>query len=131
VLTLQFGVELPFWKKDKQEPMIRAAEAELEQAKAELRDVEAMARAQAARAAADLEKAERQVVRYREGIIPQTSTALGAARSSYLTGRGDFSTVAEDFNLWLEARMQLARREADRFAAWADLAKLTGEGERL
>jgi len=130
VLTVRFGVELPFRKKDKQEPMIRAAEAELEQAKAELRDVEARVRAEAARAAADLAKADRQVVRYREGIIPQTSTALGAARSSYLTGRGDFSTVAEDFNLWLEARMQLARREADRFAAWAELAKLTGEGEQ-
>lgn len=130
VLTLRFGVELPFWKKDKQEPMIRAAEAELEQARSELRDAEARARSEVARAAADHEKAERQLVRYREGIIPQTSTALGAARSSYLTGRGDFSTVAEDFNLWLEARMQLARREADRFAAWAELVKLAGEGEQ-
>ena len=41
-------------------------------------------------------------------------------------GRGDFSTVVEDFNLWLEARVQLARREADRFAAWAGLEALTG-----
>jgi outer membrane protein, heavy metal efflux system len=130
VLTLRFGVELPFWKREKQEPMIQAAEAELEQAKAELRDAEAMARTAAARAAAEYERADRQIVRFREGIVPQTSTALGAARSSYLTGRGDFSTVAEDFNLWLEARMQLARREADRFAAWAELAKLTGEGEQ-
>jgi outer membrane protein TolC len=130
VLTLRLGVELPFWKKDKQEPMIRAAEAELERSRQEVRDAEAMARAAAARAAADREKAERQIVRYREGILPQSSTALDAARSSYLTGRGDFSTVIEDFNLWLEARMQLARREADRFAAWAELQKLTGEGEQ-
>jgi outer membrane protein TolC len=130
VLTLRLGVELPFWKKDKQEPMIRAAEAELERSRQEVRDAEAMARAAAARAAADREKAERQITRYREGILPQSSTALDAARSSYLTGRGDFSTVIEDFNLWLEARVQLARREADRFAAWAELQKLTGEGEQ-
>ena len=129
VLTLRLGVELPFWKKDKQQPMIRAAEAELERARQEVRDAAAMARAAAARAAAEREKADRQIVRYREGILPQSSAALDAARSSYLTGRGDFSTVIEDFNLWLEVRMQLVRREADRFVAWAELQKLTGEGE--
>jgi hypothetical protein len=32
--------------------------------------------------------------------------------------------VIEDFNLWLEARVQLARREADRFTAWAELQQL-------
>ncbi len=126
VLTLRLGVELPFRKSRRQEPMIRAAEAELETARQELRDAEAMVRSEAARMAADWEKADRQILRYREGILPQTSTALDAARSSYLTGRGDFSTVVEDFNLWLEARVQLARREADRFAAWAALESLTG-----
>jgi outer membrane protein, heavy metal efflux system len=126
VLTLRVGVELPFRKRQKQEPMIRAAEAEVEMARQELRDAEAMARAEAARLEADWVKAERQIVRYREGILPQTSAAFDAARSSYLAGRGDFSTVVEDFNLWLEARVQLARREAARFAAWAGLESLTG-----
>ena len=126
VLTLRVGVELPFWKRQKQEPMIRASEAEVEMARQELRDAEAMARAEAARLEAEWVKAERQILRYREGILPQTSAAFDAARSSYLVGRSDFSTVVEDFNLWLEARMQLARREADRFAAWAGLESLTG-----
>ena len=126
VLTLRVGVELPFWKSRKQEPLIRAAEAELEMARQEVRDAESMARAEAARFQAEWGKAERQIVRYREGILPQTSTALDAARSSYLAGRGDFSTLVEDFNLWLEARVQLARREADRFTAWAGLEALTG-----
>jgi outer membrane protein TolC len=126
VLTLRFGVELPFRKEQRQEPGIRAAEAELEMARQELRDAEARVRAAAARLEADWEKANRQIVRYREGILPQTSAALDAARSSYLAGRGDFSTVVEDFNLWLEARVQLARREADRFAAWARLEALIG-----
>lgn len=126
VLTLRFGFELPLWRKQKQQPMIRAAEEELEMARQEVRDAEAMARADAARLAARLLQAERQVVRFREAIVPQTSTALEAARASYLAGRGDFSTVIEDFELWLEARVQLARRVADRFAAWAELERLTG-----
>jgi len=129
VLTLRLGVELPLWKKSKQEPMINAAELEVEAARQELRDAEAMARTAAAGAAARWSQAERQIVRFREGILLQSGSALDAARTSYLNGRGDFSTVTEDFNLWLDARMQLARREADRFTAWAELERITGEGE--
>lgn len=49
VVTLRFGMELPFWRKEKQQPMIRAAEHELEMARAELREAEAAARSEAAR----------------------------------------------------------------------------------
>jgi outer membrane protein TolC len=126
VLTLRLGVELPFWRRQKQEPKIRAAEAELDAARHELRDAEAKARAEAARLASEWSRADRQIVRYREGLVPQTSLAFDAARSSYLAGRGNFSTLTEDFMLWLDARVQLARREADRFALWAELEKLTG-----
>jgi outer membrane protein TolC len=125
VVTLRFGVELPFWRKRKQEPMIRAAGEELRMAQREVDDAAAMARAEAARLGAAWRNAETQIQRFREAIVPQTSIALDAARSSYLAGRGDFSTVIEDFELWLEARVQLARREADRFIAWADLERLT------
>jgi cobalt-zinc-cadmium efflux system outer membrane protein len=127
VLTLRFGIELPFWKERKQEPRIRAAELALETARQELRDAEAAARAEAARASADWTRAERQILRFREAIVPQTSAVFDAARSSYLAGRGDFSSVVEDFNLWLDARVELARREADRYAAWAEIERLIGE----
>lgn len=127
VLTLRFGVELPFWKDRKQEPRLRAAGQELEAARQELRDAAAAARADGTRLAAEWTRAERQIVRFREAIVPQTSAAFDAARASYLTGRGDFSSVVEDFNLWLDARVQLAHREADRFAAWAEIESLIGD----
>src|SRR6185369_10833260 len=101
------------------------AEQELESARAELREAQAMARAAAARLAARWQTAEEQLRRYREAILPQTSAAVDAARASYLAGRGDFTTVAQDFNLWLDARKQLASREADRFMTWAELDELT------
>lgn len=127
VLTLRFGVELPFWKESKQEPMIRAAERELEMARQELRDAEVMAAAETARLAARRQQAERQITRFREAIVPQSSTALDAAHSAYLAARGDFSTVIEDFSLWLEARTQLARREADLYTTWAELQRLRSQ----
>ncbi|HSF39735.1 MAG TPA: TolC family protein [Thermoanaerobaculia bacterium] len=130
VLTLRFGVELPAWKKSKQAGMIRAAEAELEMARRELDDALAQAQAEVTRLTARFRLAERQIVRFREGILLQTSATLDAARASYLAGRGDFSTIIEDFDLWLEARVQLTRREADRFAAWAEMEQLSPAGGR-
>jgi outer membrane protein TolC len=123
-LILRFGAEIPFSREEKQKPAIRAAEHELVMAQAELRDTIALARAEAARLAAERERADRQLLRYREAIVPQTSAVVDAARASYLAGRGDFSTVVEDFELWLEARTELARREADRFVVWAEVEAL-------
>jgi len=128
VVLLRFGVELPFWRRQKQLPMLRAAEQELAAARLELADAEAMARAKAAQLLSAWTNADEQAERYRQGILPQTSAALDAARASYLTGRGDFSTVIEDFNLWLEAHVALARREADRFSARAEFDRLAGIG---
>jgi len=123
-LMLRFGAEIPFAREEKQKPAIRAAEHELTMAQAELREATAVARAEAARLEAERQRADRQLLRYREAIVPQTSAAVDAARASYLAGRGDFSTVIEDFELWLAARAEVARREADRFEIWAQLEAL-------
>jgi outer membrane protein TolC len=125
VLNLRLGVELPLWAGSKQKPMIRAARAELEASRYELRGAQAEARAQAVSLLADYARTEEQIVRYQESLLPQTRLAFDAARSSYLGARGDFSTVLEDLNLWLEARTELARREADRFVILARIDALT------
>jgi outer membrane protein TolC len=127
VVSLRLGAELPLWRKERQYPMVRAAALELEMARAELRDAEAAARSEAARLAAAWGTSERQVTRYREAILPQTSAAVDAARASYLAGRGDFGTVVADFREWLDARTALAGREADRFVVWAEVQALLGE----
>jgi len=125
-VTLRLGMELPLWSAQSRIPMIRAAEQDLEASRQALRDAEAWARAEAARLEADWQRSGSQVTRYAQAIVPQTSLALDAARSSYLAGRGDFSTVIEDFNTWLEARTGLARREAERLGTWAELQTTIG-----
>jgi cobalt-zinc-cadmium efflux system outer membrane protein len=126
-VILRFGLVIPLWRKEKQEPLLHASEDELARAKAELADAEASARSEAARLAAAWLRAGRQIDLYRQAIVPQSSAAVDAARAAYLVGRGDFLTVVDDFNRWLDARVRLARREADRFAVWAELQALTGE----
>lgn len=126
LVIARLGVELPFWRRQKQLPRVRAAELQLEAARRQVAEAEAMARAEAARLRSMWANADQQVSRYREGILPLSSAALDAARATYLTGRGDFSTVIENFNLWLEVRIGLARREADAFSAHAAFVHLAG-----
>ena len=126
-VTLRFGVTYPMWRKEKQRPLLDAAEDELAAARAEVRDAEAAARAAAATLAAQWRRANAQIERYRQAIVPQSSAAVDAARADYLVGRGDFLTVVDDFTRWLDARVELARREADRFITWAELEALVAD----
>lgn len=120
VWTFGVGMELPLWNGQSRAPLVAAAEEELEAARQELRAAEAAARGTAARLTAEDERARLQRQRYDEAIVPQTSLAFDAARSAYVAGRGDFAAVIEQFDMWLEARAQLARREADVYVAWAE-----------
>jgi cobalt-zinc-cadmium efflux system outer membrane protein len=121
VTTLRLGLDLPIWSTQNQGPMIRAAAQNLEASRQSLRETEATARAEAARLEANWTRAGLQTSRYAQTIVPQSDLALDAARSSYLVGRGNFSTVIEDFYMWLEARKGLAEREAERYTTWAEL----------
>jgi len=124
VFTIRFGIEIPFWASDKQEPRIQEALLEVRAAEADQREKEAMARSELRSVLAHFRRAEDLILVYREGIVPQTSLAFEAALASYRAGTGDFSTVAEDFLGLLNARIALARIESDRFAAWARLKGL-------
>lgn len=125
VVSLRLGMQLPLWLRTKQGPMIQAAVSELEMACQEWRDAQAEARSQAARLAAVWQKVQTQLPRFQQEIVPQSESVLEAARTEYETGTGDFSVVVEDFNLWLEARTQLAARQAEQFETWAAIRALT------
>jgi outer membrane protein TolC len=129
VVSVTLGVEWP-WRKDrKQRPMIAAAERELEAAQDELEDAASGMRAEAARLVVEIRRAEEQIARYRSGLLPQSSAVLDAARASYLGGRGDFASVLDEFRRWIDIRVELARREASRFAARAQLGVLVNPAE--
>jgi outer membrane protein TolC len=121
------GVELPFRKEQKQRPLIAAAEQEVRAAQLELQDTTAAVRADIARLATEWRAAGEQIDRDRTAVLPQNSAAFDATRSSYLTGRGDFVSVLEEFRRWIEVRIDLASREADRYTARARIEALVGQ----
>jgi cobalt-zinc-cadmium efflux system outer membrane protein len=126
MVNFSVGVELPFWKKRKQLPLVASAESERRAAELELAGTAAQVRAEAASLLADYRNALDQIQRYQGGLLPQNSAALDATRASYLGGRGDFISVLDEFRRWVELRTELAGREADRYAAQARLAGLVG-----
>jgi hypothetical protein len=67
------------------------------------------------------------LVRYRTGLLPQSSAALDAARAGYLGGRGEFAAALDEFRRWTEIRVDMARREAARFVALGRLHALVSQ----
>ncbi len=130
VVSVTVGVDFPWRKERNQQPLIAASERELEAARFDLADTAAAMQAEAARLAIEIARAEDQIDRYRSGLLPQSSAALDAARASYLGGRGDFASVLDEFRRWTEIRVELARREASRFAARAQLDSLVNKEPR-
>lgn len=127
VLLLGLGIELPFWRKSRQEPRIRAAEHDLDAVRAERREAEISARAAGERLLGSWWRLDGQLRLSSEAILPQSSAAFDAARTAYLHGQGDFSTVVEDYGRWLDARVAQARLEAERLAVRVQIAALLGE----
>ena len=124
MVNLNVGIELPLFKKRKQLPLVAAAESERRAASLELSATALEVRAEAATLLAQYQNAVAQIERYRDGLLPQNSTALDASRASYLGGRGDFVSVLDEFRRWIDLRTELAGREAERYAAQARLAAL-------
>ncbi len=126
MVNLSVGVELPFWKKRKQLPLLLAAQAERRAAELDVADAAAKVRAEGLGLVAEHHNATDQIRRYEDGLLPQNSAALDAARAGYLGGRGEFVSVLDEFRRWIELRTELARRRADRYVAHVRLAALLG-----
>jgi outer membrane protein TolC len=126
VASLSFGVQWPLFSREKQKPQLAAAELRYKAALAEV-EAEKLALAEnLASLEARMSQASAQSTRYEQAILPLAAAALEAARASFLAGRGDFATVVEDFNLWLEAKVALASWQAEQFAAALDFACCLG-----
>ncbi len=123
--VVSFGMTLPVWQNSKQKPLKRAAGHKLAEARKSLTETEIAISSEISGLFARWNRDHKQILQYRDAIIPQTSAALNSARASYIAGRADFSVVIEDYNLWLDALAQLARRESDRFISWAGIDAYT------
>ncbi|MBM4131988.1 TolC family protein, partial [bacterium] len=126
MLTARVGLELPLWKGRKQEALARAAAARRTsatltaaaarlEADAEVRELAARQRAAASAAA-----------RLRDRVVPLLELAAESARARYLAAGADATALVVARKDLAEARTELAREEAEAWAAAARLLALSG-----
>jgi cobalt-zinc-cadmium efflux system outer membrane protein len=119
-----FGVRLPVYRKTKQAQALLEKKSELLAARQELADAQLRARAAVRDLVSQMQRADRLLVLFGQGVIPQAQSALESAQSSYTVGRIGFLDVLNDLTVLFNARIDLATQAADRFRVVAALEPL-------
>jgi outer membrane protein TolC len=121
-----FGIRLPLHRGKKQEEALLAAESEFRAAQQDLADLRLRTQAQVRDLTARFHRADRLVILYGQGVVPQAQGALESALTAYGVGRLPFLDLMNDQVVVLEARIQLASEESARLQALAALEPLLG-----
>lgn len=127
VFTIGGAVEFPFWKKEKEIPLINAKEKEIESAKSALHEAKLKVLEEIKSTKERIKKFEERLKIYREGYLPFSSKGIEAAISLYISGKGDFSTVIENINLWVEGKVEVSNLEAEKFKNFSKILFHTEE----
>jgi outer membrane protein TolC len=126
MVSARVGFEIPVWKGRKQDAEVRAAEHELRSMTEELRAETARMRSEATMMLMEVLVADRQARRFQEEIVPKARLTAEARRAAYATGRSDVNDMIEAVRMRLMAEADAARRQADRFGAWARWQAIAG-----
>lgn len=127
VFTIGSSVEFPFWKKEKEIPLINAKEKEIESAKSALQEAKLKVLEEIKSTKERIKKLEERLKIYREGYLPFSSKGIEAAISLYISGKGDFSTVIENINLWIDGKVEVSNLEAEKFKNFSEILYHTEE----
>jgi outer membrane protein TolC len=126
MVEVAVGFRIPAFLKRKQaNAILEAADREL----AARQDVEA-ARLEAlsmlVEEVARFERAERLLVLYDHGLLPQSRAALESASAAYSSATADFNTLIDDFMAWQEHRLDRVAEEVAREQAAARIEAVIG-----
>jgi len=123
----QIGAEinLPFGG-DRRRSAVASAELHQDRLEAEREDLAFRLRAELRSLLARLDETEQTVALYRDRLVPLSLQGLDAARADFESGRGEFANVIDAETALLDARLTLARAQADRLMTVAGIEALTG-----
>jgi outer membrane protein TolC len=121
-----FGLRLPAYRQRKQVQAVAEAEFELMAARRDLEDRQVRLRAEIGETLSRAEKAERLLMLFGQGIVPQARRTLESARASYGVGKIGMLDLLSDLTVILNSEVEYAALEAERFQVLADLEPLLG-----
>ena len=126
MVTGMFGLRLPAYRQRKQVQAVAQAESELAAAQRDLEDRQVRIRAEVAELISRVERADRLLALFGQGVIPQARRTLESARASYGVGKVDMLDLLTDLTAVLGSEIEYASQEAERYGALAALEPLLG-----
>ena len=121
-----FGVRLPVHRERKQAAAVLQKESELAAARQDLAEIQLRTRSAVRELVSRVERADRLLRLFGQGVVPQAQSALESARASYGVGRVGFLDLLDDVTVVLDARKEVAVQESERIQALAGLEPLLG-----
>ncbi len=120
------GLRLPVWRGRKQDHALAEAESARSAAAREREQVELEAQARLLDLASEIASLDARIGIVRDGIVPQDTAALEAARIAFSTGGAPMSLVLDAAARRLADERDAVRLAAERVAALAEVEALTG-----
>jgi outer membrane protein TolC len=121
MVTVQFGIDLPVFQKNRQLRDVAAKLATADRARAlrddNLREMQAMLK----RHHAEWQAGQERLERFRSTILPQAADRVEATLAAYRAGRGELSRVLEARRMQLDLAMQQLMVQADTAKAQAQI----------
>ena len=129
MISLMVQVDLPLWRRDRQDRDVAARVAQRERAVVQLDDARRLATAELRLAYADHAFAHRRVQHHEHVLAPVAPERLAAASAAYRGGRGTLAAVLEARRVGLEIDLETLAAERERTLAWSAIryAFLTDE----
>ncbi len=129
MISLMVQVDLPLWRRDRQDRDVASRVAQRERALAQLDDARRLASAELRLAYADHAFAHRRVQHHEHVLVPVSRERLAAASAAYRGGRGTLAAVLEARRAELEIDLETLAAERERALAWSAIryAFLTDE----
>ncbi len=122
--SAKVGLNIPIFKKRKQEPAVREAKANLSQVEQEMEASKLMISASVRDNLSMIRLSERLMDLYKKGLIPKNSQGVEAAISSYSAGGGEIITVISLSKAMLDYETLYWEQFAEREKALARLESI-------
>lgn len=127
MLGLTFGLTLPIFSKQKQNPLIAASGIEIKKSQSQVEATQNEIELMVHHATIDASKNEKLISLYEKQLLPQAEQTLNSGIIGYQENKIDFLTLTDNFLSLYDYRLQYHQAIADYMKAIADLEMLTGK----
>jgi cobalt-zinc-cadmium efflux system outer membrane protein len=126
MLGFTFGITLPVYSKQKQNPLIAESAINIQESQASVETTQNEVELMIHHGIIDALKNERLIVLYNTQLIPQATASLNAGITGYQENKIDFMTLVDNFLSLYNYQLEYYQAVADYYKAVAEIEMFTG-----